>query len=123
MCWAGWPAAASSVIVLSWSGYLSKRVSREMWEIAVARSDMLSEVLVELMLDEKLLSLLMDGDDSLTSPLLIELVPKAISRSSVPSFVLDVLAPPRRLVVPLGDVTRLRFFAAVLAEFESTACL
>ena len=89
-----------------------------MWEIAVAGSDMLSEVLVELMLDAKLLLLLTDRDNSLTSPLLIELVPKAISRSSVPSFVLDVLAPPRMLVVPLGDVTRLRFFAAVLAEFE-----
>eukprot|EP00957_Ditylum_brightwellii_P199070 15174954-Ditylum_brightwellii.AAC.1 len=66
----------------------------------------------------------MDADDTLTSTLLIPCVPRAISRSSVPSFVLDDVGPvPWLLVMPLGDATRLHFFAAVMAEFEATACL
>eukprot|EP00957_Ditylum_brightwellii_P189339 14411394-Ditylum_brightwellii.AAC.1 len=109
-------------MVLSWPEYRNKRVSREMWETAVAGLDMLSEVLVELMLDTRLLSLLMDADDLLISTLLIVCVPRAISRSSVPLFVLNGVGPvPWTLVMPLGDVTRLRLFVAVLAEFESMA--
>eukprot|EP00957_Ditylum_brightwellii_P169117 12872131-Ditylum_brightwellii.AAC.1 len=66
----------------------------------------------------------MDANDMLTSLLLIPCVPRAISRSSVPSFVLDDVDPvPWLLVIPLGDATCLRFFAAVMAVFEAMACL